>query len=77
METGRYINTERQSCLCTRGIGDGLHYFSKCNNVLLKICREKYISHIKKKGERFYLFNETNIAMYALMFHDDSLYNYS
>ena len=50
---------------------DELHYFSKCNNALLKVCREKYISHIKKKGERFSLFNETNIAMYAIMFHDD------
>ena len=34
------------------------------------MCRKKYISHIKKKGERFALFNEANIAMYALMFHD-------
>ena len=37
------------------------------------MCREKCISHIKKKGERFSLFNETNIAMYALMFHDDTI----
>ena len=53
IETGTYINTERQNRLCTlceRGIGDELHYFSKCNNALLKVCREKYISHIKKKG---------------------------
>ena len=25
---------------------------------------------MKKKGERFSLFNESNITMYALMFHD-------
>ena len=31
------------------------------------------MSHIKKKGERFSLFNETNIAMYALMLHDDTI----
>ena len=37
------------------------------------MCREKYISHIKKKGERFSLFTETNIAMYAPMFHDDTI----
>ena len=37
------------------------------------MCREKYISHIKKKGEWLALFNETNIAMYALMFHDDTI----
>ena len=37
------------------------------------MCREKYISHIKKKGEKFSLFNEINIAMYALMFHDDTI----
>ena len=76
IETGRYINTEQQNCLCTlceRGIGDELHYFSKCNNALLKVCREKYISHVKKKDERFALFNEANIAMYALMFHDDTI----
>ena len=58
--------------LCQRGTGDELHYFSKCNNALLKVCRKKYISHIKKKGERFSLFNDTNIAMYALMFHDNT-----
>ena len=43
IETGRYMNTERQNHLCTlceRGIGDELHYFSKCNNALL----EAYIS---------------------------------
>ena len=34
--------------------------------------REIYQSH-KKKGERFVLFNEANIAMYALMFHDDTI----
>ena len=64
IETGRYINTERQNRLCTlyeRGIGDELHYFSKCNNALLKMCREKYISYIKKKGETFSLFNETDM----------------
>ena len=38
------------------------------------MCREKYISHIKKKGERFALFNEANIAMYVLMFHDDTYF---
>ena len=37
------------------------------------MCREEYISHIEKKGERFELFNEANIAMYALMFHDDTI----
>ena len=37
------------------------------------MCRENYISHIKKKGERFSLFNETNIVMYVLMFHDDTI----
>ena len=37
------------------------------------MCREKYVSHMKKKGERFSLFNETNIVMYALMFHDDTI----
>ena len=74
IETGRYVNTERRNRICTlyeRGIGDELHFFSKCskfNKALLKVCREKYISHIKK-GERFSLFNVTNIAMYALMFH--------
>ena len=76
IETGRYINTERQNRLCTlreRGIADELHYFSKCNNALLKVCLEKYISHIKKKGKRFSLFTESNIAMYALMFHDDTI----
>ena len=31
------------------------------------------ISHIKKKGERFSLFNGTNIAMHALMFHHDTI----
>ena len=53
IETGRYINTERQNrirTLCEGGIGDELHYFSKCNNALLKVCREKYIIHIKMKG---------------------------
>ena len=52
IETGRYINTERQNrlcALCERGIGDELHYFSKCNNILLKVCRENYFSHIKKR----------------------------
>ena len=34
--------------------------------------RELYKSH-KKKGETFSLFNETNISMYALMFHDDTI----
>ena len=37
------------------------------------MCRQKYISHIKKKGESFSLFNESNIAMYAFMFHDDTI----
>ena len=37
------------------------------------MCREKYISRIKKKSERFSLFNETNTSMYALMFHDDTI----
>ena len=34
--------------------------------------REIYQSH-KKEGERFALFNEANITMYALMFHDDTI----
>ena len=34
--------------------------------------REVYWSH-KKEGERFSSFNDTNIAMYALMFHDDTI----
>ena len=41
--------------------------------MLLKVCREKCISHIKKKGERFSLFNNANIAVYALMFHGDTI----
>ena len=54
IKTGSYINTERQNRLCTlceRGIGDELHHISKCNNALLKMCREKYI-----KSERLSLF---------------------
>ena len=41
IETGRYINTERQNRICTlceREIGGELHYFSNCNNSLLKVC---------------------------------------
>ena len=37
------------------------------------MCFEEYISHIKTKGERSSLFNENNIAMYAVMFHDDKI----
>ena len=36
IETGRYINTERQNHICTlceRGIVDELHYFSKYKTV--------------------------------------------
>ena len=36
VETGRYINTERQNRICTlceRGIEDELHYFSKCDKL--------------------------------------------
>ena len=72
-ETGRYINTERQNRLCTlceRGIGDELHCFSKSS--VESVSREIYQSH-KKNGERFSLFNETNIAMYALMCHDATI----
>ena len=39
----------------------------------MKVCREKYISHMNEKGERFSLLNETNIAMYSLMFPDDTI----
>ena len=56
IETRRYINTERQNRMCTlceRGIGDELHYLSKCNYALLKVCREKCTGHIRTKGERF------------------------
>ena len=70
-ETDKYINTERQNRICTfceRGTGDELYHFSECYNAFLKVSREKYIGLMKKKGERFSLFNDTNIAMYALMF---------
>ena len=76
IETDTYINIERQNricVLCERRIGDELHYFSNCNNALLQVSREKEIGHIKRKGERFSLFNETNILMYALMVHDDTI----
>ena len=56
IRTRRYINAERQNRLCTlceRGIGDELHYFSMCNNALLKVCRENYISHIKRRVKDF------------------------
>ena len=59
--TGRYVNIEQQNrtcTLCERGIGDELHYFSNCKNVLLQMTREKHIGHIKKNIERFSLFNE-------------------
>ena len=32
-----------------------------------------FSSHIKMKGERFSLFNENNIAMYALKLHNDTI----
>ena len=76
IETGRYMNTERQNRICTlceRGVEDELHYFSNCSNAHLQVSPEKYIGHIKKKGERFSLFNNAKIAMYALMFHDDTI----
>ena len=73
IKTYRYVSTERQNRICTVCQRDELHYFSKCNNALLKVCREKYINHIKKRGERSSLFKETNIAMCALMFHDDTI----
>ena len=73
IETGRYINTERQNRVCTlceRGIGDELHYFSTCKQYSFEsVSTEIYWSH--KKNKRFSLFNETNIAICALMFHDD------
>ena len=56
IETGRYVNTERQNRICTlceRGIGDELHYFSKCNNAPLKVNREKYIGLMKRKVKDF------------------------
>ena len=47
--------------------------FQSAINAPLKVCREKYISHVKNKGERFPLFNETNIAIYLLMCNDDTI----
>ena len=73
MVTQALTHSSGTCTLCERGTGDELHYFSKCNNALFQVCPEKYISHIKKKGKRFSLFNETNIAMYAFMFHDDTI----
>ena len=61
IETGRWIGLPRydRTCnLCSQKIGDEYHYLFKCENVLVKDIRERYIpnyyykypSHVKMQG---------------------------